>query len=189
MIKFPRRVFSFPLLHLIQVFSILLVILTIIHFFISTFDSSYRQHVANHINSRIADILEPIDIQTEYKKYIEELGLSSPGEFGVAVELPSNISDEVKKKVEEGYDRHGFNAFVSNMISVNRKLNDTRVDICKNRVYTDLPKVSIIIPVHNEEWTLLLRTVHALVHRAPDHLLEEIILVDDASDRGKLSLS
>lgn len=128
---------------------------------------------------------EPIEIDPAYEKYISELGLTNPGEFGAAVMLPPNISEEIKNKIDEGYKRHGFNAFVSNLVSLNRKLNDTRPDQCKNKTYIDLPKCSIIIPFHNEEWSLLLRTIHAIVNRSPDELIEEILLVDDASDRGE----
>jgi glycosyltransferase involved in cell wall biosynthesis len=55
-----------------------------------------------------------------------------------------------------------------------------------NRQYPveDLPTTSVVIIFRNEALTVLLRTVTSVKERSPEHLLHEIILVDDFSDHG-----
>ncbi|KAG5848349.1 hypothetical protein ANANG_G00097540 [Anguilla anguilla] len=85
------------------------------------------------------------------------------------------------------YKENGFNIYVSNNIALDRSLPDIRHPNCRQKLYLEnLPNTSIIIPFHNEGWSTLLRTVHSITHRTPDHLIAEIILVDDFSDREHL---
>ncbi|XP_069678083.1 putative polypeptide N-acetylgalactosaminyltransferase 9 isoform X2 [Periplaneta americana] len=106
------------------------------------------------------------------------------GEMGKPVILPANLSSDVKKLVDEGWQKNAFNQYVSDLISVHRKLPDPRDQWCKEpgRYLENLPATAVIICFHNEAWSVLLRTVHSVLDRSPPHLLKEIILVDDFSD-------
>ncbi|KAB0792940.1 hypothetical protein PPYR_12560 [Photinus pyralis] len=113
---------------------------------------------------------------------------SLAGEMGKPVVLPTNLSAEVKKMVDDGWLKNAFNQYVSDMISVHRSLPDPRDEWCKkpDRYLEDLPPTSVIICFHNEAWSILLRTVHSVLDRSPKHLLTEVLLVDDFSDMSHL---
>lgn len=58
------------------------------------------------------------------------------------------------------------------------------ISSCKAQNYVeDLPTASIVVPFHNEHFSVLLRTAYSALNRAPANLLE-VILVDDASTKG-----
>uniref|UniRef100_A0A2M4BG78 Polypeptide N-acetylgalactosaminyltransferase n=1 Tax=Anopheles marajoara TaxID=58244 RepID=A0A2M4BG78_9DIPT len=107
-----------------------------------------------------------------------------PGELGKPVILPKDLSPEIKKLVDDGWAKNAFNQYVADMISIRRTLPDPRDAWCKEpgRYRTDLPPTSVIICFHNEAWSVLLRTVHSVLDRSPEHLVKEVILVDDFSD-------
>lgn len=52
--------------------------------------------------------------------------LDSPGEMGRPVILPTNMSAETKKLVDEGWLNNAFNQYASDLISVHRSLPDPR---------------------------------------------------------------
>jgi len=106
-----------------------------------------------------------------------------PGEMGKAVVIPKDREEEKKEK----FKINQFNLVASEMISLNRSLADVRLPACKSKDYPELlPTTSVVIVFHNEAWTTLLRTVHSIMLRSPRELIEEIILVDDASEQDHL---
>lgn len=110
-----------------------------------------------------------------------------PGEMGKPVKIDKPEKD-IKKKIDDGWRDNAFNQYVSDLISVHRTLPDPRDDWCKekDRFLSDLPKTSVVVCFHNEAWSVLLRTVHSILNRSPKHLIDEIILVDDASTMDHL---
>ena len=93
-----------------------------------------------------------------------------------------------RQRIAVGYDQYGLNQFLSDLIPVKRALTDKRSGWCKDnaRLVTRLPKASVIITVHNEAMSVLLRAVNSIIQTTPVELLEEIIIVNDASDMEHL---
>ncbi|XP_061871441.1 polypeptide N-acetylgalactosaminyltransferase 6 isoform X3 [Colius striatus] len=109
---------------------------------------------------------------------------ASPGADGKAFKKDQWTPEETKEK-ERGYEKHCFNAFASDRISLQRALGpDSRPPECIDQKFKrcpPLPSTSVVIVFHNEAWSTLLRTVYSVLHSSPALLLKEIILVDDAS--------
>uniref|UniRef100_A0A1Q3FN37 Polypeptide N-acetylgalactosaminyltransferase n=1 Tax=Culex tarsalis TaxID=7177 RepID=A0A1Q3FN37_CULTA len=105
-----------------------------------------------------------------------------PGDMGVAV-TTGVTNSEVAALIKQGYDMQGLNQYLSDLMSVHRRLPDTRDAWCKepDRILPNLPETSIVIVFYNEAWSVLVRTVHSILDRSPPKLVKEIILVDDFS--------
>ncbi|RMC15736.1 hypothetical protein DUI87_07939 [Hirundo rustica rustica] len=108
------------------------------------------------------------------------------GELGRAVRL--ELSPAEKRRQEESIRRHQINIYLSDRISLHRRLPERWHPLCREKKYDyySLPKTSVVIAFYNEAWSTLLRTVHSVLETSPDILLEEIILVDDYSDKEHL---
>lgn len=107
---------------------------------------------------------------------------NGPGEGGAPYELPP----EKRNEGEESNSNYGMNMAVSDAISLERTIPDTRMEECK---YWNYPKnmglkASVVIVFHNEGWSTLMRNVHTILKRTPPEMLEEVLLVDDFSDKG-----
>ncbi|XP_053098517.1 polypeptide N-acetylgalactosaminyltransferase 12 [Hemicordylus capensis] len=108
------------------------------------------------------------------------------GELGRPARL--ELSKAEQQRQEESVRLHQINIYLSDRISLHRRLPERRHPLCREKKfdYYTLPKTSVIIAFYNEAWSTLLRTVHSVLETSPDILLEEVILVDDYSDKGHL---
>ncbi|CAI9741530.1 Hypothetical predicted protein [Octopus vulgaris] len=108
---------------------------------------------------------------------------SLPGENGE----PVYTSMSEKAQADSSIHEFGFNLVASDKISLERTIPDTRVDECKYWHYpSKLPTASVVIVFHNEGWSTLMRTVHSVINTSPAHLLKEVVMVDDMSDKPHL---
>uniref|UniRef100_A0A8C9TP90 Polypeptide N-acetylgalactosaminyltransferase n=1 Tax=Scleropages formosus TaxID=113540 RepID=A0A8C9TP90_SCLFO len=94
---------------------------------------------------------------------------------------------EYKEAVQASIKEFGFNMVASDMISLDRSINDLRHQECKYWHYDEnLLTSSIIIVFHNEGWSTLMRTVHSVIKRTPRKYLAEIVMIDDFSNKEHL---
>ncbi|XP_014276600.1 N-acetylgalactosaminyltransferase 7 [Halyomorpha halys] len=106
-----------------------------------------------------------------------------PGEGGKPHYLRSDQQNDEKASLTE----YGMNMKCSNEISLNRSIPDLRLPECKHWNYPEhLPKTSVILVFHNEGFSVLMRTVHSVINNTPKQFLEEVLLVDDFSDKDNL---
>ncbi|XP_046339106.2 N-acetylgalactosaminyltransferase 7-like [Haliotis rufescens] len=105
--------------------------------------------------------------------------VEGPGEGSKPVAFASPDQDSLR--------RYGCDMAVSDQVSLDRTIPDTRQKECKFWHYpSNLPSASVIVIFHNEGNTTLLRTIHSIINRSPPSLLKELVLVDDASTRDHL---
>ena len=83
---------------------------------------------------------------------------------------------------------YNLNVSLSEQKPLERDTPDSRPPQCRTIQYDyeKLPKFSVVIPFYNEALSMLLRTVHGILARTPDDLLQEIILVNDNSPNADL---
>lgn len=107
----------------------------------------------------------------------------APGQFGRPVVVPHGKEKEAERRWKEG----NFNVYLSDLIPVDRAIEDTRPAGCAQQlVHNNLPTTSVIICFVDEVWSTLLRSVHSVLNRSPPHLIKEILLVDDFSTKDYL---
>ncbi|XP_018098696.1 N-acetylgalactosaminyltransferase 7 isoform X3 [Xenopus laevis] len=109
--------------------------------------------------------------------------VDGPGEGGKEIMLGPDYKDAIKATIKE----FGFNMVASDMISLDRTINDLRHEECKFWHYDEnLLTSSVVIVFHNEGWSTLMRTIHSVIKRTPRKYLAEIVMIDDFSNKEHL---
>lgn len=104
--------------------------------------------------------------------------VAGTGENGTAFSQIPLADPRVQQLMKE----YGYNMLATERMSLQRTLPDYRCGECRRQEYpAELPAASIILDFHNEPWSLICRSVQSIIDRSPHELIEEIILVDDAS--------
>ncbi|XP_064613931.1 polypeptide N-acetylgalactosaminyltransferase 5-like isoform X2 [Liolophura sinensis] len=146
---------------------------------------------ANEMRSGVYEETQPIreSVRNDLGLVMERpIDPDAPGEGGLGVQVDKNtLSPEELSQYEAGWKKNNFNQYLSDKISLQRRLNDVRLLTCNDLSYPrELPDTSVIICFHNEAMSTLLRTVYSIINRSPPDLLKEIILVDDFSTEDHL---
>ncbi|CAJ0931241.1 unnamed protein product, partial [Mesorhabditis belari] len=114
--------------------------------------------------------------------YESDLKRVGPGEQGKPVSVPKDEASQAEALAL--YKANGYNAYVSDMISLDRAIKDIRHPNCMKMEYSSkLPTVSVIFPFHEEHNSTLIRSVWTILNRSPPGLIKEVILVDDCSEK------
>ena len=125
----------------------------------------------------------------DIEKSEKQLNSIVTGELGTGIILNEfSMPEQEIYRRKALYNRHAFEAYVSEMISVERSLPDRRSQWCLDQypVLPHLPRTSVIICFHNEALSTLLRTLYSVINRSSSTLLTEILLFDDASTLNHL---
>lgn len=95
------------------------------------------------------------------------------------------MTDEDRTKAHEGYC---FNTRVSASLDLDREVPEYNTNRCLKFDYSSMldliekPVADVVIVFHNEDLSVLLRTVHSVLNRGNPKLLGKVILVNDYSN-------
>ncbi|XP_043938025.1 polypeptide N-acetylgalactosaminyltransferase 18 [Protopterus annectens] len=118
---------------------------------------------------------------------VEENAAESFTDSSLFAHWGQELSPENKRTALKKFQYYGYNAYLSERLSLDRPLPDLRPDGCRNITYpANLPQLSIVFIFVNEAPSVILRSIHSAINRTPADLLKEIILVDDCSNNEEL---
>ncbi|EDQ90874.1 uncharacterized protein MONBRDRAFT_23972 [Monosiga brevicollis MX1] len=124
---------------------------------------------------------------TEDRMHGDMIGMINPRKPGFELRPYVSLSEETLEMKREAHTQHCFNLKRSDSLPLDRPVPDHRDKRCKEIEYPhNLPTTSVIFVFYNEPLSPLYRSIHGVLDRTPEHLLHEIILVDDGSDADYL---
>lgn len=134
------------------------------------------------------DLLQYRGFQPERELFVPPFPLARPGHLGQKIVMdPSLFNQQQKDAFDKGWETHRFNQYASDLIGPRREIPDCRPRQCRKKVYpSKLPTASVVICFHNEAFSALTRSIQTVIDRSPEHLIHEVILVDDGSDQEHL---
>lgn len=131
--------------------------------------------IVNNVNINQYEKLIRLDIS----KQSNELG--SNGDVAILSGIEKDLGEKNLATI-------ALNEELSEHISYNRSTPDARNPLCRNEVFDldILPTASIVVIFYNEPYSVLVRTVHSILNTCDKKILNEVILVDDASTNDEL---
>ncbi|XP_047658192.1 probable polypeptide N-acetylgalactosaminyltransferase 8 [Tachysurus fulvidraco] len=140
--------------------------------------------------NRIQKVLEDMQNNREEKKSRGDHQSMLFPESSLFKKWGQNLSHDEQHEAQAGFNKYGYNVYLSDRLPINRQLPDTRDPRCATKVYPEqLPSLSVVLIYLNEALSVVKRAIHSIIHRTPDHLLKELILVDDHSTNEDLGES
>nr|XP_044995736.1 probable polypeptide N-acetylgalactosaminyltransferase 8 [Jaculus jaculus] len=99
----------------------------------------------------------------------------------------AGLPEAQQERAQDLFQRFGYNVYLSNQLTHNRSIPDTRPDRCLQKSYPSrLPSLSVVLIFMDEALSIIQRAITSIINRTPPQLLREIILVDDFSSHGEL---
>ena len=142
----------------------------------------YSYFIWDNFSSTLSNYTKKESEKIDWNDYELIKSDSSRRGFGEHGKGETLTDPEEIKRNDELFEIFGMSVVISDKISVNRSIPDLRHPECLNKKYLrNLPRVSIVIIFNNEIFSTFKRTLHSLYNRTPHELIEEVILINDAS--------
>ncbi|CAD6185997.1 unnamed protein product [Caenorhabditis auriculariae] len=96
--------------------------------------------------------------------------------------IATGISEEEKKRYDEGSKAFAFDSLASENLGPSRDIGKQAHELCEKQNYDAQLSTSVVVIHHNEALSVLLRMLNGIFAKTPANLLKEIVIYEDASD-------